>query len=437
MKDYTNQKFKTKYIVSDNHHKNDIIKIFQAKNNDLGNLNKINSINNQRNLDTNINKNYNINKNKFSIRNRSVVCQISKINEYNSIYPKSNSNDYREESIIRQLKSIFLKPIIDLNKLREKCWNGVPLDHPIIHALSWKYLMGVYPPIKKIAEDIIIKHRLDYLKKVYFYFPNNSIKPKMKSEKEQDLFLDIEKDVPRTLPDAPFFENFHVKLMLTRILYIWSIENLSCSYVQGLNDLCIPFFIVYFNEYLNDVDVNTLLSRKDLIQKRLNEKSLYEIESDIYESFNNLMKEIIKNYIPDQPGIKIILNKLNEMIKIGDRELYSHLNKYGVNPYHFAFRWTNCYLIREFNIVSVLRIWDTYLSEINSWNNFHVFVCQCLLFIYKKKILELCDFQDIVMFLQNLPTKKWTNSQIEELMAEAYVEKERYGEKINKFNKYK
>lgn len=37
-----------------------------------------------------------------------------------------------------------------------------------------------------------------------------------------------------------------------RILYIWAIRHPASGYVQGINDLVTPFFVVFLSEYLTE-----------------------------------------------------------------------------------------------------------------------------------------------------------------------------------------
>ena len=38
-------------------------------------------------------------------------------------------------------------------------------------------------------------------------------------------------------------------MMLTRCLYIWHIKHPASGYVQGINDLVVPFFLTFLSEY--------------------------------------------------------------------------------------------------------------------------------------------------------------------------------------------
>ena len=57
------------------------------------------------------------------------------------------------------------------------------------------------------------------------------------------------------------FQNEKIKFMLTRILYIWSMRHPASGYVQGFNDLCVPFFIVFFLDFFNHITINELLNK--------------------------------------------------------------------------------------------------------------------------------------------------------------------------------
>ena len=47
----------------------------------------------------------------------------------------------------------------------------------------------------------------------------------------------IKKDIQRTLPELPAFQNVGVSQALQQILYIWAKENPEYKYQQGLNDI--------------------------------------------------------------------------------------------------------------------------------------------------------------------------------------------------------
>lgn len=65
----------------------------------------------------------------------------------------------------------------------------------------------------------------------------------------------------------------------------------------------------------------------------------------------------------------------------------------------FAFRWMNCLLMRELPQRAVVRAWDTYLSEENGFESFHVYVSAALLCHFSGTLREM-DFQTMVRTLK-------------------------------------
>jgi hypothetical protein len=49
-----------------------------------------------------------------------------------------------------------------------------------------------------------------------------------------------------------------------------------------------------------------------------------------------------------------------------------------------------------------------------------LYVCAAFLVKWSDKLLDM-DFQEIMMFLQSLPTKGWTEKDIELLLSEAFI----------------
>ena len=59
-------------------------------------------------------------------------------------------------------------------------------------------------------------------------------------------------------------------------------------------------------------------------------------------------------------------------------------------------------------------------AEEQGFSEFHLYVCAAFLVKWSAKLLKM-DFQEIMMFLQALPTKDWTEKDIELLLSEAYI----------------
>lgn len=55
-------------------------------------------------------------------------------------------------------------------------------------------------------------------------------------------------------PQISLFQQKLVQEMFERILFIWAIRHPASGYVQGINDLVTPFFIVFMQEVLEPGD---------------------------------------------------------------------------------------------------------------------------------------------------------------------------------------
>ena len=67
----------------------------------------------------------------------------------------------------------------------------------------------------------------------------------------------------------------------------------------------------------------------------------------------------------------------------------------------------NNLLLRELPLNATIRLWDTYLSEPDGFNKFHLYVCAAFLCRWKPDLEQKKDFQSILLFIQNVPTAKW------------------------------
>ncbi|CAL8338979.1 unnamed protein product [Arctogadus glacialis] len=76
--------------------------------------------------------------------------------------------------------------------------------------------------------------------------------PRMNPERlvMQPQVTEIHIDIPRTNPLIPLFQQASVQEIFERILFIWAIRHPASGYVQGINDLVTPFFVVYVFEYI-------------------------------------------------------------------------------------------------------------------------------------------------------------------------------------------
>lgn len=91
--------------------------------------------------------------------------------------------------------------------------------------------------------------------------------------------------------------------------------------------------------------------------------------------------------------------RLEELVNRIDADLCSHLRNTGIEFMQFAFKWMNCLLLREFNLKCVIRLWDTYISEKDGFEDFHVYVCAAFLCQFSSQ-LQGMSFDELFQFMQ-------------------------------------
>ena len=63
---------------------------------------------------------------------------------------------------------------------------------------------------------------------------------------------------------------------------------------------------------------------------------------------------------------------------------------------------------------------NTLQAEEDGFSSFHLYVCAAFLVKWSEQLRKM-DFQEVMMFLQSLPTKQWTEKDIELLLSEAFI----------------
>ena len=291
----------------------------------------------------------------------------------------------------------------------------------------WRLLLGYTPLNLDIREKTLKKKRQDYADTCDIYNVLLENPSKNMNDSEYKTYKQISVDIPRTMPEYKLFSFERIRKIMLRMLYVWSMRHPASGYVQGFNDLCTPFIVVFLNQSI-ELNLNTLEIEEKIITN-LTEERLFEIESDSYGCFTSMMNKIQNNYTNNQPGLQKMVNKLEDIIRLVDNEVMTHFEELEIKVLQFSFRWMNCYLMREFSLKLIMRLWDTYFSEEDAFNNFHLFVCACLLLNFSDKIKKM-DFQSLIMFLQDLPTSNWGINDIEVLLAKAYQINILYGKAI-------
>lgn len=329
----------------------------------------------------------------------------------------------REAQRLELFNKLLSVDVVDRAKLRSSSWSGIPPPH---RPVCWQLLLGYLPGNAEYRADTLSRKRREYWSAVPQYF---DVSDDERSQYQRDTLHQILMDVPRTAPSSRLFHHEVVQRALERILYIWALRHPASGYVQGINDLVTPFFMVFLSAHL-PADRPHTSDDVDLVAPA----HLAEVEADAYWCLSKLLDSIQDHYTFAQPGIQRMVFKLKEIIARIDAPLHAHLQDQGLAFIQFAFRWMNCLLMRELSLDLILRVWDTYLAEMGGSEEtavgaatesegfavLHVYMCASLLVRWSQQLQKM-DFQELVMFLQDLPTTGWSMGDVAELLSQAFV----------------
>jgi len=341
-----------------------------------------------------------------------------------SVAKAPSKRSQRSEKFHRLLSA----PSINLSALRDLLWSGAPDDEPAIRAEAWQLLLGYMPPVRDRQAPGLSKKRDEYeeLKRRHYCGAAEDVEDsegrtvaeaaisRGGDAEAVAVLRQIRVDIPRTCAGMQLFSHPRIQRLMERVLYVWSVRHPASGYVQGINDLVTPFVVVLLASELN----STL---EDLDMDTVEEPVLDAVEAGAYWCLTRFLSDIQDHYTAGQPGIQQMVLKLKEIVRRIDEKLYAHLEQQGLDFLQFSFRWMNCLLLREFPLPCIIRLWDAYIAEpLDAFSSFHVYVCAVFL-IYWSPQLKQMDFQQLMLFMQKLPTGKWRVREIETLLAEAFV----------------
>ncbi|XP_078409483.1 TBC1 domain family member 22A isoform X2 [Cetorhinus maximus] len=324
----------------------------------------------------------------------------------------------REMFRLEKFRQLLAGPNTDLEELRKFSWSGIPRP---VRPITWKLLSGYLPANAERRESTLQRKRAEYFALIDQYYDSRN------DEHHQDTYRQIAIDIPRMTPESLILQP-KVREIFERILFIWAIRHPASGYVQGINDLVTPFFVVFVFEYIEEEVENFDVSS-------LPEEVLQNIEADSFWCMSKLLDGIQDNYTFAQPGIQRKVKALQELVSRIDEQVHKHLQQSEVEYLQFAFRWMNNLLMRELPLRCTIRLWDTYQSEPEGFSHFHLYVCAAFLVKWRKEILEEKDFQGLMILLQNLPTMHWENEEISVLLAEAYRLKYAFADAPNHYKR--
>ncbi|XP_054531490.1 TBC1 domain family member 22A isoform X4 [Pan troglodytes] len=210
----------------------------------------------------------------------------------------SSALSEREASRLDKFKQLLAGPNTDLEELRRLSWSGIPKP---VRPMTWKLLSGYLPANVDRRPATLQRKQKEYFAFIEHYYDSRN------DEVHQDTYRQIHIDIPRMSPEALILQP-KVMEIFERILFIWAIRHPASGYVQGINDLVTPFFVVFICEYIEAEEVDTV----DV--SGVPAEVLRNIEADTYWCMSKLLDGIQDNYTFAQPGIQMKVKMLEELV---------------------------------------------------------------------------------------------------------------------------
>ena len=309
-----------------------------------------------------------------------------------SDYLKKNSENSDKKTIE------ILTNFINYDEFSEEIINnillhGIPESLPCLRPLIWKSLIGFFP-LKDLSKwgKITIQKKSDYQKIIekYKYYPNE-----IKDEKHLVIINQIDKDLPRTRFDVPFFEDKNINNeketnydVLRRILFFYANEHGEVSYIQGMNEIIAIIFYIF--------------SKDD------NEFCKEYTESDSYYTFEILMEQIKEIFQMDDLNyselfLTLQIKEIKKILKKMEPDLFNYFKKIGLEIDNFVMRWILVLFAHEFKIDKAVNFWDRLFTQQDKMK-FICYISVAIIKSNKKNIMEM-DAEGVMEWAKQLQNK--------------------------------
>jgi hypothetical protein len=341
----------------------------------------------------------------------------------NNFIAKVNKKLVTISKLSQEKACAALSAVLVGNKLLIKQYSseGISDEIPILRAFIWKLLLNYLPEEPKQWEETLTEKRNEYKNFKTFIEGRLQTEIKEKTYKSKEVLEQIIKDVYRTNSELPFFyelvdknnkkneeellkiyqkrksctlkeideiyyedkinEN-HFEVM-KRILFIYTYLRPDISYHQGMNELLAPLYycLTYDKTYQDETEEN--------------------IEADSFWCFYNLMNKVSLSFVAGKnQGLDAKSHIFeNCLIKV-DKEIYDKLVELNIRSEYYCYRWFILLFSQEFEINSVLKLWDLIFSNDDFY--YYVVYIGIAVLLMKKNIIMNGEMVDVMQTLQNL-----------------------------------
>ena len=161
---------------------------------------------------------------------------------------------------------------VDLAALRKLSWKGVPAA---VRAPVWQLLVGYVPSNADRRAPALARKRQEYLEQA----ESVEVADAERSSADLKMWNQISIDMPRTHPGIVLFQDSVVQELHRRLLFVWAVRHPATGYVQGINDLATPFFVVFLAHELQ-CSLEALFQRKTIADIDVDIRQ--RVEADTY-----------------------------------------------------------------------------------------------------------------------------------------------------------
>jgi hypothetical protein len=209
-----------------------------------------------------------------------------------------------------------------------------------------------------------------------------------------------------------------VNSLFEHVLFIWAVRHPASGYVQGMNDILLPFFCAFLGGLLPGESVDEIAGRAEI--DAITDDQLLEVEADCFWCFGKLLDGIQDVFTKGQPGLHRMIELLDTTVARVEPKLAEWMAAHEIKYSHFAFRWMNCLLVREFSLPLMFRVWDLFLSDHSKIARTIVYVCAAMLGVLAPTLVGL-EAPDFLMTIQGISVEFWTPERLETILAQAFV----------------
>lgn len=310
-----------------------------------------------------------------------------------------------------KFRPLLSESIINLEKVQEISWMGIPDQ---FRARVWRLFLD-YEPISSAQSASTLEHkRSDYFDCLHRLFNTEQQQHWTSSQRETHHQICI--DLPRTR--IKILRNARVIQLFEHVLFVWAMRHPAAGYVQGMNDILLPFFYAFVMEKTSESADS--ISNRSSLDDVISDVSFMEIEADCFWCFGKLLDGIQDVFTHNQPGLHRMFASLQDLLRAAVPDLAAWISSSDIDLTNVWIRWMNCLLVREFPITVLFRVWDIFVADRSQITVTMVRICAAMMETLAPTLINLPE-AEFIMELQSLAPEFWTVDKMETVLALAFV----------------